>query len=49
MKLLGGKRLDQGFLADLPVAPGMQLGLYSDAGAAKEASSTASGGSTTML
>ena len=30
--LVGGRRLDQGFLADLPVAPGMQIGLYSDAG-----------------
>jgi nitrogen fixation/metabolism regulation signal transduction histidine kinase len=27
---VGGKRLDQSFLADLPVAPGMQVGLYSD-------------------
>ena len=34
VKLVGGKRLDQSFLADLPVAPGMQVGLYSDAGAA---------------
>ncbi len=31
VKLIGGKRLDQSFLADLPVAPGMQIGLYSDA------------------
>ena len=29
--LIGGKRLDQTFLADLPVAPGMQICLYSDA------------------
>jgi signal transduction histidine kinase len=29
--LLGGKRLDNSFLADLPVAPGMQIGLYRDA------------------
>jgi signal transduction histidine kinase len=34
VRLIGGERLDQGFLADLPVAPGMQIGLYSDAGAA---------------
>ena len=27
--LIGGKRLDQNFLADLPIAPGMQVGLYS--------------------
>jgi signal transduction histidine kinase len=31
--LIGGKRLDQNFLADLPVAPGMQVSLYSDPGA----------------
>ena len=30
--LIGGKRLDQSFLADLPVAPGMQVFLYSDSG-----------------
>ncbi|MFZ1085591.1 MAG: ATP-binding protein [Terracidiphilus sp.] len=32
--LVGGKRLDQSFLADLPVAPGMMIGLYSDSGLA---------------
>jgi len=32
VRLVGGKRLDQSFLADLPVAPGMQICLYSDAG-----------------
>jgi two-component system, NtrC family, nitrogen regulation sensor histidine kinase NtrY len=32
VKLVGGRRLDNGFLADLPMAPGMQVGLYSDAG-----------------
>ncbi len=47
VKLVGGKRLDQSFLADLPVAPGMQLGLYSDAGDAKGNSSNASAGNTT--
>jgi two-component system, NtrC family, nitrogen regulation sensor histidine kinase NtrY len=31
VKLIGGERLDQSFLADLPVAPGMQVSLYSDA------------------
>jgi two-component system, NtrC family, nitrogen regulation sensor histidine kinase NtrY len=31
VKLVGGERLDQSFLADLPVAPGMQVGLYSEA------------------
>jgi signal transduction histidine kinase len=30
LKLIGGKRLDQSFLADLPVAPGMMVSLYSD-------------------
>jgi signal transduction histidine kinase len=32
VRLVGGKRLDQSFLADLPVAPGMQISLYSEAG-----------------
>ncbi len=31
VRLVGGKRLDQSFLADLPVAPGMTIGLYTDA------------------
>jgi signal transduction histidine kinase len=30
VKVIGGVRMDQTFLADLPVAPGMQVGLYSD-------------------
>ena len=30
IRLIGGERLDQGLLADLPVAPGMIVGLYSD-------------------
>ncbi|HTB95419.1 MAG TPA: ATP-binding protein [Terracidiphilus sp.] len=34
VKLVGGRRLDQGFLADLPIAPGMAVGLYSDGGQA---------------
>ncbi|MGA8740645.1 MAG: ATP-binding protein [Terracidiphilus sp.] len=34
VKLVGGKRLDQGFLADLPIAPGMQVALYSETGSA---------------
>jgi two-component system, NtrC family, nitrogen regulation sensor histidine kinase NtrY len=33
VKLVGGVRMDQSFLADLPVAAGMQVGLYSEAGA----------------
>jgi two-component system nitrogen regulation sensor histidine kinase NtrY len=32
VKLVGGKRLDRTFLADLPIAPGMIVGLYTDAG-----------------
>jgi signal transduction histidine kinase len=28
VRLLGGKRLDQSFLAGLPIAPGMQIALY---------------------
>jgi signal transduction histidine kinase len=28
VRLIGGKRLDRNFLADLPVAPGMLVGLY---------------------
>lgn len=32
VKLIGGKRLDQTFVADLPVARGMTVGLYSDPG-----------------
>ena len=34
VKLVGGKRLDQSFLADLPVAPGMQVALYSETASA---------------
>lgn len=30
VRLIGGKRLDQAFLADLPVAPGMSVALYTD-------------------
>jgi two-component system nitrogen regulation sensor histidine kinase NtrY len=45
VKLVGGRRLDQSFLADLPVAPGMQLGLYSDAGVSAQGDPGASGSS----
>ena len=34
VKLIGGRQLDQSFLADLPVAPGMQVAVYSDQGTA---------------
>jgi len=37
MTLVGGKRLDQTFLGDLPVAPGMTIALYSDPAAANAA------------
>jgi signal transduction histidine kinase len=30
VRLVGGMRLDQSFLADLPVAPGMMIGLYNN-------------------
>ncbi len=48
VKLVGGRRLDQGFLADLPVAPGMQVGLYSDSGSG-EAGADAGGASSTVF
>jgi signal transduction histidine kinase len=38
VRLVGGKRLDQSFLADLPIMPGMQICLYSDAGQNQAAS-----------
>jgi signal transduction histidine kinase len=31
LRILGGEKLDQAFLAGLPVAPGMTVGLYADA------------------
>jgi len=31
VRILGGKRLDKSFLADLPVGPGMQISFYRDA------------------
>lgn len=30
VRLIGGKRLDQTFLADIPAAPGMTIGLYAE-------------------
>jgi len=38
VRLIGGKRLDQNFLADLPVAPGMQVSLLGNAGSNTNAS-----------
>jgi signal transduction histidine kinase len=46
VRLIGGERLDQSFLADLPVAPGMQIGLYSDANSFANTASSAAGAST---
>jgi len=42
VRLVGGQRLDQSFLADLPVAPGMTVGLYSEAGSDSNATPSAS-------
>jgi len=35
IRIIGGKRLDRSFLADLPIAPGMTTSLYSDADSAQ--------------
>jgi signal transduction histidine kinase len=43
VRLVGGQRLDQSFLGDLPVAPGMTVGLYTDAGQTTKADATAPG------
>jgi two-component system nitrogen regulation sensor histidine kinase NtrY len=37
IRIIGGKRLNQSFLADLPAAPGMQISLYSEGGASANA------------
>ncbi len=42
VRLVGGKRVDQGFLANLPVAPGMQMALYSEKSPGPDNSSTGS-------
>ncbi|HEX8710605.1 MAG TPA: ATP-binding protein [Terracidiphilus sp.] len=42
IRLIGGERLDQGLLADLPVAPGMSVGLYSRSGAGANSASSSS-------
>jgi signal transduction histidine kinase len=44
VKLVGGERLDQSFLADLPVAPGMQLGLYTEAATSSDTASNTTTG-----
>jgi signal transduction histidine kinase len=45
LRIIGGQRLDQAFLAGLPVAPGMTIALYAEDHAAEpqDASGTASG------
>jgi two-component system nitrogen regulation sensor histidine kinase NtrY len=42
VRLIGGRRLNQSFLADLPVAPGMTVGLYNVGGTASAPSDEAS-------
>ena len=49
VKLVGGRRLDQSFLADLPVVTGMQVGLYSDAGTTDDAGMDASAAGATRF
>jgi len=46
VRLIGGERLDQSFLADLPVAPGMQIGLYSDSRSFATTANSSTGAST---
>lgn len=43
VKLMGGARLDQSFLADLPIAPGMQIGMYGDASVTQTSGSVSAG------
>jgi signal transduction histidine kinase len=46
-RIIGGQRLDQAFLAGLPVAPGMTIALYAEDNTAQpDASGTASGNAT---
>lgn len=44
VRLIGGERLDRSFLAGLPVAPGMTVGLYTDAGSSAATTSNATTG-----
>jgi len=37
VRIIGGRRLDKSFLADLPIVPGMQIALYKDADQAPSA------------
>jgi signal transduction histidine kinase len=43
VRLVGGKRLDQNFLAGLPVAPGMQVALYNESELSADASNVPGG------
>ncbi|HSZ18078.1 MAG TPA: ATP-binding protein [Terracidiphilus sp.] len=49
VRLVGGKRLDQGFLADLPVAPGMTVALYSESAPAKDISANTDSSAPTVF
>ena len=49
VRLIGGERLDQSLLADLPVAPGMQIGLYSDANSLTTTVNLSTGASASAL
>jgi signal transduction histidine kinase len=49
VRLVGGKRLDQTFLADLPVAPGMTIGLYTDANSSTTTVNLKTGASAPVL
>jgi signal transduction histidine kinase len=48
VRLVGGERLDQSFLADLPVAPGMTIGLYTDAGQSSASANSAMPGTSSV-
>jgi signal transduction histidine kinase len=49
VRLVGGERLDQSFLADLPVAPGMTIGLYTDANTTTTTANLKTGASAVVL
>jgi two-component system, NtrC family, nitrogen regulation sensor histidine kinase NtrY len=49
VRLIGGERLDQSFVADLPVAPGVQIGLYSDLNSSTAAENLMSGATAPAL
>jgi signal transduction histidine kinase len=42
VRVIGGTRVDQSLLADLPVAPGMQVALYSEAGSVEQSAGAVS-------